>query len=81
VQIIVCEDLKIIELWLTNQDQADAALQLQLREDMRKYKDKGYRVVMFRSGERDLLACTKSLIRDNHQKIIEQELEELKKEA
>ena len=81
MQITVFEDLKIIEAWLTNQDQADAALQLQLREEMRKYKDKGYRVVMFRSGERDLLACTKSLIRDNHQKIMQSELEELRKEA
>ena len=56
---------KIVEIWLTNQEKTDTALQNNLKQLYKKYKDKKYLVAVFESGERDLFEGTRDLLLHN----------------
>ena len=54
LEINVHDDRKIVEIWLSHSEQADAALREQLRPIYQEYNGKKYTVAVFRSGTEDL---------------------------
>lgn len=62
----IIDDLKLIEIWLTNDEQ-----QHDLENEINKLcsygKAMGYKTVVFRSGNKDLFDCTEGLILNNYQ--------------
>lgn len=65
MEINVIDEMKIVEIWLTNQDQKDDLVDEMVKNITKDYSGKKYKVVIFRSGNGDLYDCTESLIKKN----------------
>ncbi len=72
------DNSKLVEIWLTKEDQADQALQAWLQEQYRDYAKKKYTVVVFRSGNQDLVEETSALLRYNRRRSAEREVQRKK---
>ncbi len=53
---------KTVEIWLTQVESRDAAIQAQLKPLYQKYKAQGYAVAVFHSGTQDLATATSDLL-------------------
>ena len=62
MEIIVMDDEKLVTIWLTRAEQADAALQERLKSVYAKCKAKKYMVAQFCSGTENLYECTRDLL-------------------
>ena len=71
MEVRVHEDMKLVEIWLTRQEQADAALREQLQRLCQDYKSRKYMVAQFHSGGGDLYAITRDLLIFNRKRIEE----------
>ena len=74
MEINVRDDKKIVEVWLTNQEQRDERLQKQLEDLYQQYSKKKYFVVVFKSGNQDLAEETSALLCYNRKRLAEQEV-------
>ena len=52
MEMIVHDDEKYVEIWLTNAESQDIVLRESLKPLFKEYKQKKYRVVVFSSGKR-----------------------------
>ena len=66
---------KIVEVWLNNQEQQDAALMESLQAHYQQYKEKKYKVAVFRSGGRKLPDLTEELLLHNRTVAVRRDLE------
>ncbi|MBQ8835197.1 MAG: hypothetical protein IJ001_09810 [Oscillospiraceae bacterium] len=71
MEVRVHEDMKLVEVWLTRQEQADDILREQLRKMYQDYKSRKYMVAQFHSGGGDLYAITRDLLIFNRKRIEE----------
>ena len=71
MEVRVHEDMKLVEVWLTRQEQADSAVREQLRQMYQDYKARKYMVAQFHSGGGDLYAITRDLLIFNRKRIEE----------
>lgn len=71
-------DSRIVEIWLSNAEKHDTDLRERLKPLYREYKAKNYLVVVFESGEQDLIEATSSLLIYNRRRIAELEVEKEK---
>lgn len=71
-------DSRIVEIWLSNAEKHDTDLRERLKPLYREYKAKNYLVVVFESGEQDLIEATSSLLLYNRRRIAELEVEKEK---
>ena len=55
-----------IRIWLTRLESRDDALRESLKPIFSQYKAKGYKVVLFESGNGDLTTLTQNLLSHNH---------------
>lgn len=62
MEINVHDDRKIVEIWLSHSEQADAALREQIRPIYQEYNGKKYTVAVFQSGTEDLYEQTHQLL-------------------
>jgi len=65
MEICVKDSLKIVEIWLTNAEQGNAALRKSLQPLFDEYKQKKYKVAVFESGHGDLVDATAGLLLHN----------------
>lgn len=72
-------DSRIVEIWLSNAEKHDTDLRERLKPLYREYKAKNYLVMVFESGEQDLIEATSSLLLYNRRRIAELEVEREKK--
>jgi hypothetical protein len=63
--------MKLVEIWLTRQEQADKAILEQLQQIYQDYKSRKYMVAQFHSGGGDLYAITRDLLIFNRKRIEE----------
>lgn len=63
---------KITEIWLTGADQQDTALQMSLKGQYARWKQKGYMVAVYHSGDGDLYRQTCDLLAYNKRRSAEQ---------
>jgi len=71
LEVRVHEDMKLVEVWLTRQEQTDAEIREQLRQMYQDYKSRKYMVAQFHSGGGDLYAMTRDLLIFNRKRIEE----------
>ena len=74
MEINVRDDRKIVEVWLTNEEQRGQASKEQLAPLYQQYRDKKYTVAVFLSGTQDLAEETGALLRYNRRKSAELEV-------
>lgn len=71
MEVSVHDDIKLVEIWLTKQEQEDAALREQLQRMYQVYKSRSYMVAQFHSGGENLYALTRGLLVFNRRRIEE----------
>ena len=65
MEIIVQEEKKIVEVWLTKEEKTDAKLRESLKPLYKKYHVQKYMVAVFLSGNGDLEQGTRDLLIHN----------------
>jgi len=83
MDIVVADDKKRVEIWLTRAERDDADLRESLKPLFVKYKNMKYLVVVYSSGEGDLFANTRDLLLHNKEQIAKSmpPLREVKRKA
>ena len=71
MELKVHDNTKIVEVWMTNAEKNDPAVQARLKELYAKYKEKKYTVAVFHSGGGDLYQSTRDLLAYNKRKCAE----------
>ena len=71
MELKVHDNTKIVEVWMTNVEKNDPAVQARLKELYAKYKEKKYTVAVFQSGGGDLYQSTRDLLAYNKRKCAE----------
>lgn len=71
MELKVHDNTKIVEVWMTNAEKNDPAVQARLKELYAKYKEKKYTVAVFHSGGDDLYQSTRELLAYNKRKCAE----------
>ena len=71
MEVRVHEDMKLVEIRLTRQEQADEVLREQLQRMYQDYKARKYMVAQFHSGSADLYELTRDLLLYNRKRIEE----------
>ena len=72
--MVVKEQSKIVELWLTKEEKNDPALRKSLKPIYQQYKDQKYLVAVFLSGKEDLYQQTRDLLLYNRRRQAEKEV-------
>lgn len=57
--------IKVMYIWLSKEEQSNIAIQSEIDILVDKLQKKKYRIVIFKSGEQDLVTLTQSLIITN----------------
>lgn len=81
MQIDVHEDKKLVCVWLTKDESADAAVDEKLKPLYEKYKQRKYTVAVYRSGGQDLSELTGALLRYNRKLLAAREVQAEKQSA
>ena len=66
MRIVVRDDKRIAEIWLTSSEQQDENVQSVISEKTAEYSDKQYKIAVFRSGSHSLYDCTDGLLHSNY---------------
>ena len=74
MEMKVLHDTRDVEIWLTKAEKNDARLRQQLQPVYAGWKQKGYFVTVFESGEKDLYQGTLDLLAYNKKRIPEREV-------
>jgi len=69
MEIIVREDKRQVEIWLTRAERDDVQVKGLLKPLFAEYKSKKYLCVMYNSGDGDLFANTRDLLLRNREVI------------
>ena len=67
------EDMKIVEIWLTKQEQEDAALRQTLQKLYQDYSRRKFKIAQFHSGAGSLYDAPRDLLLFNRKRIAEME--------
>lgn len=62
MEINVRDDMKLVDIWLTNTEKDDPEIQTQLRELYGKYRKNHCLVAVYQSGSRSLYEATLALL-------------------
>ena len=65
MQISIDKQVKYISVWLSHQEINDPNTEIKVQKIVEEYRPRKYRVVVFESGNRDLLECTTDLLIHN----------------
>ena len=80
MEINVKDDIKIVEVWLTQEEKRDAVLRERLKPLYQDYKKKKYLVAVFESGSQNLWEETGALLCYNRKRIAQMEVEREKQQ-
>ena len=69
MEIIVRDDVKRVEIWMTRDERENEQLRASLKPLFAEYKKRKYLCVMYGSGKGDLLANTRDLLLHNKEVI------------
>lgn len=71
MEINFYKESKLVDVWLSREDQASQDVQERLRELYRRYAEEKYTVAVFCSGQQDLEEETSALLRYNRRRSAE----------
>ena len=74
MRVEVNEDLRTVELWLTNEEKNNTSFCESLKPLFQQYKKQRYLVAVFFSGEEELYQQTRDLLRYNRRRQAEREV-------
>lgn len=69
------ETSKILEIWMTNADQKDEACAAKVKQLIKKWHDKGFLPVVYKSGSEGLTENTSALLVTNRNRAARREVE------
>ena len=78
MEMNVRDDVKIVEIWLSNAEKSDPALRERLKDIYAEYKKKKYLVGVFESGQGDLYENTLALLSYNRKRLAQKEVQRAK---
>ncbi len=73
MELRVHQNMKIVEVWLTQKERENKELQEQLVQMYQEYTAKKFKVAQFHSGTDDLYTATRDLLLFNRKRIAELE--------
>ena len=75
MEMIVRDDRKLVEIWLTNAEKNDPKVREGLKDIYDKYKNTKHTVAVFQSGKGDLYENTRDLLLYNRRRTAQKEVE------
>ena len=81
MEICINDERKTVEVWLSNEEKSDSAVQQHLKPLYTEYAEKKYTVAVFMSGSQDLYSLTSDLLCYNRKRIAELEAEQEKEQG
>lgn len=72
------QERKLVEIWLSHEDQASQEVQTRLREVYRRCAEEKYTVAVFCSGQQDLAEETSALLLYNRRRSAERAVQQRK---
>ena len=81
MEICVNDNRKTVEVWLSNEEKSDSAVQQHLKPLYTEYAEKKYTVAVFMSGSQDLYSLTSGLLCYNRKRIAELEVKQEKEQG
>ena len=74
MKIDVQDEKKLVCIWLTRAESAEATIWEKLKPLYEEYKSKNYFIALYRSGEQDLQEMTGALLQYNRKRLAEREV-------
>lgn len=65
MEVNVNDKIKIVEIWLTHEDEKNAAISDFIKRKISEYRQQKYKTAVYYSGNQDLLFCMEGLIKNN----------------
>ena len=81
MEICINDERRTVEVWLSNEEKNDPAVQQRLKPLYAEYAEKKYTVAVFMSGSQDLYSLTSDLLCYNRTRIAELEVEQEKEQG
>ena len=81
MEISINDERRTVEVWLSNEEKSDPAVQQRLKPLYAEYAEKKYTVAVFMSGSQDLYSLTSGLLCYNRKRIAELEVEQEKEQG
>lgn len=74
MEIVRDDQAKMVQVWMTNQERQDTALQRQMKPMYAQWKRENFLVAVFQSGPRELQTSTRDLLSYNKKRIAQMEV-------
>ena len=81
MELSINDERRTVEVWLSNEEKNDPAVQQRLKPLYAEYAEKKYTVAVFMSGSQDLYSLTSGLLCYNRKCIAELEVEQEKEQG
>lgn len=81
MQVEILDEKKLVCVWLTRAESAEAGLREKLKPLCEEYKEKKYMVALYHSGDQELGELTGALLRHNRKLLAEREVQAEKETA
>ena len=81
MEICINDERRTVEIWLSNEEKNNRAVQQRLKPLYAEYAGKKYTVAVFMSGSQDLYSLTSDLLCYNRKRIAELEVEQEKEQG
>ena len=81
MEISINDERRTVEVWLSNEEKNDPAVQQYLKPLYAEYAEKKCTVAVFMSGSQDLYSLTSDLLCYNRKRIAELEVEQEKEQG
>ena len=81
MEISINDERRTVEVWLSNEEKNNPAVQQRLKPLYAEYAEKKYTVAVFMSGSQDLYSLTSDLLCYNRKRIAELEVEQEKEQG
>ena len=81
MEICINDERRTVEVWLSNEEKSDPAVQRRLKPLYAEYGEKKYTIAVFMSGSQDLYSLTSELLCYNRKRIAELEVEQEKEQG
>lgn len=75
MEVSINDQAQIVEVWLTNADQADLQVMQEVQTLRSNYRGTKYMVIEYRSGQGDLYAQTRDLLLHNRIALAKQQVQ------
>ena len=81
MELSINDERRTVEVWLSNEEKSDSAVQQHLKPLYTEYAEKKYTVAVFMSGSQDLYSLTSDLLCYNRKRIAELEIAQEKEQG